>query len=389
MKVLLVHNDYGRYSGEEAVVDGMVDIFTTGGHEVAQLRTTTAGLRDTMAGKVRAFVAGIHCPSGVRAMREALLREKPDVVNVHNLYPFISPAALRECRRAGVPVIMTVHNYRLICPTGLFMREGAACEECLRRGDEWKCVRYNCERSWLKSVAYAARNFLARRKRHYLDCVDRYVCLTHFHRNKLIEAGFPAERIVVIPNSFDPDAPAASSDSPQGEYVGFCGRISREKGVDLILEVARRNPDIPFRLAGSVREPELVGPVPENVVLTGHLEGDEFRKFTANARFFLLPSRCYEGFPMAILEAAAYSRPTIAPAHGGFKEIIENGGEPIGLLFIPGDADSLSARVRTLWDNPRRAAELGARAATALREKYSGSVVQKHWQNLTNSLLNH
>ncbi|MDE7180541.1 MAG: glycosyltransferase, partial [Muribaculaceae bacterium] len=119
MKVLLVHNDYGRYSGEEAVVDGMVDIFTTGGHEVAQLRTTTAGLRDTMAGKVRAFVAGIHCPSGVRAMREALLREKPDVVNVHNLYPFISPAALRECRRAGVPVIMTVHNYRLICPTGL------------------------------------------------------------------------------------------------------------------------------------------------------------------------------------------------------------------------------------------------------------------------------
>ncbi|MDE7180994.1 MAG: glycosyltransferase, partial [Muribaculaceae bacterium] len=119
MKILLVHNDYGRYSGEEAVVDRMAEIFSGLGHEVVQLRATTAGVRDTMAGKVRAFVAGIHCPSGVRAMREALRWEKPDVVNVHNLYPFISPAALRECRRAGVPVIMTVHNYRLICPTGL------------------------------------------------------------------------------------------------------------------------------------------------------------------------------------------------------------------------------------------------------------------------------
>ena len=107
MKVLLVHNDYGKYSGEEAVVDKMAVMLAGLGHEVAQLRMTTAGARESLGGKIRGFISGVCCPGGVRAMREALRREKPDVVNVHNLYPFISPAALRECKKAGVPVVMT------------------------------------------------------------------------------------------------------------------------------------------------------------------------------------------------------------------------------------------------------------------------------------------
>ena len=194
MKVLLVHNDYGKYSGEEAVVDKMAAMLGGMGHEVAQLRMTTAGVRESLSGKVKGFVSGICCPGGVRAMRKALLREKPDVVNVHNLYPFISPAALRECRKAGVPVVMTVHNFRLICPTGLFMRDNRPCELCLEKGNEWGCVRHNCEHSMLKSVGYAARNAVARLRRHYLDCVDRFACITDFQRRKLIEAGFPEEK---------------------------------------------------------------------------------------------------------------------------------------------------------------------------------------------------
>ena len=230
-------------------------------------------------------------------MREALQRERPDVVNVHNLYPFISPAALRECRRAGVPVIMTVHNFRLICPTGLFMRNGTPCELCLERGNEWGCVRYNCEHSLPKSLAYAARNALARLRRHYLDCVDRFACITDFQRQKLIQAGFPAEKIVVIPNSIEVDNidnegsfrnadeadqinkyTSAEKNSKFSilnsklDYVAFCGRLSAEKGIDLILEAARRNPDIPFRLAGAVGDPSLVADLPENVKLLGYVK---------------------------------------------------------------------------------------------------------------------
>lgn len=382
MKVLLVHNDYGKYSGEEAVVDKMAGMLGALGHKVAQLRMTTAGARESLSGKIRGFVSGVYCPSGVKAMREALRREKPDVVNVHNLFPFITPAALRECKKAGVPVIMTVHNFRLICPTGLFMRDNRPCELCLEKGNEWGCVRYNCEHSILKSVGYAARNAVARLRRHYADCVDCFACITDFQRRKLIAAGFPAEKIVVIPNSIDGGKEPESS---KGDYVAFSGRISGEKGVDLIVEAARRNPGIQFRLAGAVRDKDLVEKLPGNVRLMGHLSGEEFERFNADARFFVMASRCYEGFPMAILEAARYGKPTIAPDHGGFSEIIGKGSDAIGVLFTPNDAEALSDAIARLWASPAECNSLGKKSYKALCTRYSSSLISLLWHNLISS----
>lgn len=383
MKILLVHNNYGKYSGEEAVVDKMATMLLGLGHEVAQLRMSTEGLRDSAVGKIKGFVSGIHSPRGVRAMREVLKREKPDVVNVHNLYPFISPAALRECKRAGVPVVMTVHNFRLICPTGLFMRDGGPCEYCLQKGNEWGCVKFNCENSVLKSVGYAARNAVARLRRHYIDCVDKFACITDFQRRKLIEAGFSAEKITVIPNSMDADVVSMPK---QGDYVAFSGRLSREKGVDLILEAARRNPEIPFKLAGAARDPQLIAKLPDNVELMGYLSGEDLKNFYDNARFFVMASRCYEGFAMAILEGAAYSKPMIAPDHGGFTEIIGTGADAIGLLFEPGNADALDAAVTRLWNNPDECTVLGIKANEKLKSQYSTQVIATQWQALFNSM---
>lgn len=384
MKVLLVHNDYGKYSGEEAVVDKMAAVFAGLGYDVAQLRMTTAGARESITGKIRGFVSGIYCPSGVEAMRKALQREKPDVVNVHNLYPFISPAALRECKKAGVPVVMTIHNYRLICPTGLFMRNGTPCEECLDRGNEWGCIKYNCENSLLKSVGYAVRNAVARLRRHYLDCIDVFACITDFQRRKLIQAGFPSDKIIVIPNSVD----VIDNNKSQGEgtYVAFCGRLSREKGVDLIIEAARRNTHIPFRLAGASRDKELIANLPPNVELTGYLSGHALSNFYAGARFFVMASRCYEGFAMAILEAAAYSKPMIAPDHGGFSEIIGHGKDAVGLLTTPGNADALSEAVRNLWDNPQESIRLGLLANQKLKNNYSTDIIAQQWKKLLENI---
>ena len=132
-------------------------------------RLTTERSRESLSGKIKGFLCGIYSPSGVKGLREILEREKPDVVNVHNLYPFISPAALFECKKAKVPVVMTVHNFRLICPTGLFMRNGKPCEVCLQKRNEWSCNRYNCEHSYLKSVGYTLRNVYARWTGAYKD----------------------------------------------------------------------------------------------------------------------------------------------------------------------------------------------------------------------------
>lgn len=381
MKVLIVHNEYGKRSGEEAVADRMEQIFRALGCEVAQMRMSTAGVRDSLAGKIRAFVSGVYCPSGVRSMRDAVVRFRPDVVNVHNLYPFISPAALRECRRVGAKVVMTVHNYRLLCPTGLFMRDGAPCELCLQRGDEWACVRNNCEGSWPKSVAYAARNAVARIRRHYLDCVDTFACITEFQRMKLIEGGIPAERTTLIPNAVD-IGESRMTDVPDGGYVGYVGRLSREKGIDLILEAAHRNPEVPFRLAGSMADRDITAELlPPNVQLEGFLSGDALDRFYEEARFMVMASRWYEGFPMSILEAGAHGRCVVGPAHGGFVEVISQ-GEPearIGELFTPGDAESLGDAVRRLWNDRMLCTELGRRARTTVEGRYSVEAVTGMW----------
>lgn len=382
MKILLVHNDYGKYSGEESVVDRLAAIWTAHGHEVVQLRETTAGSRECLMGKIRGFCAGIYCPSGVKAMREVLQREKPDVVNVHNLYPFISPAALFECKKAGVSVVMTVHNFRLICPTGLFMREGRPCELCLDKGNEWGCVRYNCEHSLLKSVGYATRNAVARLSKAYSECVDRFACITDFQRTKLIEAGFAADRITVIPNSMETPA----SYTPLiGNYVAYIGRLSYEKGFDLLIEVAHRHPEIAFRFAGAQRSATSIE-IPENVTFMGYLHGKELKDFIQNCRFVVMPSRCYEGFPMAILEAAQYGKPTIGPEHGGFTEIIGNGENSIGRLFTPNDIADLERKITRLWEQPEVVEELGKKAFLKLQQEYATEVVYGKWNELVEGL---
>lgn len=385
MKVLLVHNDYGKYSGEEAVVDKMAVMLSEMGHDVAQLRMTTAGMRESLSGKIRGFISGVYCPSGVKAMRDALRRDKPDAVNVHNLYPFISPAALRECKKAGVPVVMTIHNFRLMCPTGLFMRDGHPCELCLQRSNEWGCVRYNCEHSMLKSVGYAARNAVARIRRHYLDCVDFFACITDFQRRKLMEYGVDADRIVVIPNAVDA---TCESNRTEGDYVGYCGRVSYEKGGDLFVEMARRNPSIKFKLAGAVRDESLIGRIPDNLELLGYASGERLKDFYRNARFIVMPSRCYEGFPMAILEAAQYNKAAIGPDHGGFTEIIGVGDSAIGRLFRPGDVDDLEAKIVQLWNSPDEATRLGRMAFDKLRRCYSTEVVYRQWEQLLYNITN-
>lgn len=385
MKVLIVHNDYGKYSGEEAVVDKMAAMLPTIGYEVAQLRMTTADARESLMGKIRGFVSGIYCPGGVKAMREAIRRESPDVVNVHNLYPFISPAALRECRKAGVPVVMTVHNFRIMCPTGLFMRDNRPCEMCLERGNEWGCVKYNCEHSRLKSIGYAARNAVARIGRYYRDYVDMFACITDFQRRKLIQAGFPPEKIVVIPNSMD--VPPLT-DCEAGNHVAYSGRISREKGVDMIIEAARRHPDIPFKLAGAVRDTDLVADLPSNVELAGYLSGEKLRDFYANARFFVMASRWYEGFPMTILEAARFAKPMVAPDHGGFTEIIGRGEDAIGMLFAPGNIDSFDEMVASLWGDLIKTQLLGAKSYVKLQKQYSTEVVVDKWNALLAQMTN-
>lgn len=383
MKILLVHNNYGKCSGEEAVVDKMAHIFSEHGHEVCFYRSTTEGSRESLFGKIKGFLYGIYSPVGVRGLRETLEREKPDIVNVHNLYPFISPAALFECKRMKIPIVMTVHNFRLICPTGLFMHNGKPCEVCLERGNEWGCIQYNCEHSYFKSVGYTLRNVYARWAGAYKNNVRTFACITEFQRKKLIEAGFDKNKIVVIPNSIDIPL---KYETTFGSYVAYIGRLSYEKGYDLLVEIARKYPEIQFCFAGAKREDTNIT-FPKNVQLMGYLKGKELEHFIKNARLVVIPSRCYEGFPMAILEAAQFGKPCVCPDHGGFTEIIGKGENTIGRLFEPNNLNDLEKQILALWNQPVLVEELGQKAYEKLQKEYSSEVVYNKWNELFTKIL--
>jgi glycosyltransferase involved in cell wall biosynthesis len=379
MKILLIHNNYGTYSGEETVVDRQITLFTEMGHQVSVYRKTTEGFRGTLWGNLKGFFTAFYSCSSVQDIKQIMKNDKPNMVIIHNLYPYISPAILKYIKKAGVPIIMTVHNFRLICPTGLFMRDSQPCELCLEKGNEWSCIRHNCEHSYFKSIGYAGRNCYARLTKAYIDNVDKYACITAFQKQKLIEAGFDKNKITVIPNFIDSPSDLGNV---SGEYVAYIGRLSYEKGYDLLMEVAKQNPTILFHFAGSLRKGngELI---PQNVQLVGHLNKKELAEFIKKARFVVMPSRCYEGFPMAILEAATYYKPTIGPAHAGFLEIIDN--NQTGLLFEPGNVNDLQEKIIELWNDPQKSSLLGKQASIKLKENYITDVIKEKWSCLLNN----
>ncbi len=381
MHILLIHNNYGIYSGEEAVVDRQISLFQEMGHQVSVYRKTTEGLRGTAWGNFKGLLQGFYSPAAVSEIKQIMKNNKPDVVVIHNLYPYISPAILFHIKKANVPIVMTVHNFRLMCPTGLFMRNSQPCELCLG-GHEWKCIKYNCEYSVMKSLGYAGRNWYARVTKAYIDNVDIYACITQFQIQKLIQAGFNKNKMRHIPNFLEKIEETTYS---LGDYVAISGRLSKEKGVDLALQVAAKTPQIKYVFAGSPRKEEpITTPIPDNCIFLGHIPKEELAGFYQNARFLLNMSRCYEGFPMTILEAASYGKPSIGPAHAGFLEIIDN--NITGLHFKPSNAEDLKEKIEKLWNSPGLCMEMGQHAFLKLKNNYTTGVVKKQWQALFSEL---
>lgn len=334
MKICIVHNDYGKFSGEEAVVRDHASLFHSRGCEVVEFRRSSAELRG-LRGRITGFICGIWNPCSVRRFGRFLDMEKPDVVHVHNLYPLINPAILAEAKKRGICIVMTVHNFRLLCPSGLFAVDGVICEECAQRASIWPCLRKNCLHSRFKTLGYALRHWST--IRHYMENVEVFLCLTDFQKQKLVQYGIPEWRCRVLPNFID-DAwleRAAAIPAADGGYVAYMGRFSEEKGIDLILDAARRLPHIPFRLAGNGTE-AFRESAPANVAFVGYVTGDEQIAFLRGARIHLMASRCYENFPTSLLQAMALGVPSVVPAGGPMADIVGDAG----VAFAPGGLTS-------------------------------------------------
>lgn len=369
VRVLIVHNEYRYRGGEEQAVANDRALLEERGHEVdlyVRRYQDFSGIR--AAGLALGALWSARTYLEVRRLIRA---RRPDVVHAHNIFPLISASVYSAAHAEGVPVVQTLHNYRLICPASTLLRDGHPCELCVGHVP-WNAVRYRCYRSSrAQSLALSAILTLHRLAGTWDRGVDAYIALTEFGREMFTRGGLPAERIFVRHN--------AVAETARGTYAGprravFLGRLSPEKGVRVLLAAWRSLPEIPLEIIGEGPLQEelraaIASPDLAHVRLAGPLPHDEALARVAGAGMVVFPSVWYETFGFAIVEALASGVPVIASRLGAQAEVVRDGVS--GLLFAPGDAGALRETVRRLATSDGLAARLADGARREFEERFS------------------
>lgn len=372
MKVLQVHNYHQCRGGEEVMFEAISRTLTEKGHDVFTLERNNADVQG-LRGKIRAFTEGSYSSSAKKTISSILESKHPDIVHVHNVYTLISPSVLVACRHFKAPVVIRCADFRFIsCPTGNHLKNGSVCERCIG-GREFWCALRNCRGNICESLAYALRTTLARKWRFFKDNVTLYVPPSVFVRQRMIDAGFSQERIIVIPNMVS--VPDAVKEDSSSKYIAYVGRISPEKGIDTLLAAAGKT-GLPVRIAGdNSRMPEVVKTAPPNARFAGLLDRDQVPEFYRNARFSVVPSICFETFGLVAAEAMSHGLPVIASKTGALPEIVENG--VTGFLFRPGNTEELAGKMRLLWENPDLCRKMGKAARDKVIREYGEDLYYK------------
>jgi glycosyltransferase involved in cell wall biosynthesis len=373
MKIVLVHNQYQQGGGEDVVFAQERRNLERAGHEVVAYRRSNWEIDDpSLLGRLALARDTVWSSRSRRDFAQLLDREVPDIVHVHNTFVVISPSIYSACQDRGVPVVQTLHNFRLMCPTATFYRDGRICEACADRG-LWSAVRHGCYRGSRTASATVALMLAAHRLLGtWRDSIDSYITLTAFSRKKFIAAGFSPTKIFVKPNFIDPDP---GHRALAGDYAVFTGRLSPEKGLMTLLRAWERLPvRCPLQIIGDGPEwPRLEAFARERnirgVTFRGRLAREETLAAVKGARFVIVPSVYYEGFPMVIVEAMACGVPILGSRLGAMEEIVADG--VTGLHFGPGDADDLMRKVEWAWQHPSEMHEMGRAARREYENHYT------------------
>jgi glycosyltransferase involved in cell wall biosynthesis len=368
-RVLIIHNRYRHRGGEDTVVEAELELLRRKGHTVELLERHNDEL--DLINRVTVAAHTLWSPQTVRDVESISARFKPDVIHVHNCVPLISPSVFWAAHRAGVPTVQTLHNFRVLCPQAMFLRNGKVCEACLGNVP-WRAVWHACYRGSVTQSAVMLGMLQAHRViGTWRTGVDCYIALNAFCRAKFVEGGLPSERISIKPNFVDLPAPLPR----QREGFLYVGRLSEEKGIHVLAKAWRQSqPALFLSVAGS-------GPL-ENVLsgtagvtMLGALSFAAVIERMTSATALVMPSICYENFPRTLVEAFACGLPVISTRIGALAQLVEHG--KTGLLAEPGDAVDLARQVAWAARHPEALLEMGRNARRHYELNWTGDVNYK------------
>lgn len=376
MKVLIVHSRYrsGAPSGENAVVDQEGAALAEAGHSVETFQRNSDDIAEwPLSRKVGVPAKSLWNQQARQQLAGKLASDRPDVVHVHNTFPLLSPSVLYACRDSGVPVVITVHNYKLLCASGVYFRDGAPCHECAA-GSVTPAIRHGCYRGSRPATIPVVAGMLAHR-RSWRDLVSAYIFLSVSQRDALAALDLPADRVFIKHNFVDdPSGPSVVRHEP---FVLYAGRLDEPKGAPLLMRAwerfAAQRPaaalDLVIAGGGSMADEvsSWARSVP-GVRMVGMQTRAQVQDLMGRARAVVVPSQWEETFGLVAVEAMAARTAPIASRHGSFPELIDDGVD--GRLFDPEDPADLARILGQAADDPDLFAQLGDCARSTFEAKF-------------------
>ncbi|MDC0204488.1 glycosyltransferase family 4 protein [Flavobacteriales bacterium] len=369
MRILQIHNKYQIRGGEYSVLKNEARLLNKEGNSIEQLFFENENIQSLKDKLITGFNVLYNFKSA-RLLKRKIIKFKPDIIHVHNYFPLASPSIFYVANKKKIPIVMTLHNYRLICPNALLLKNNQICELCVNKSFAFDGVLNSCYRdSRAQTFILAFMSFMHKKFKTWNTKIDKYIALTNFAKNKMENSSLKLknDKIVVKPNFVED----YGFENTKEDYFLFIGRLSEEKGIDLLLNAFILNGE-PLQIIGK-------GPKEKNVIDTaskyanisylGFQEKAFIMQKLRKARALIFTSICYETFGMTIIEAFSTGTPVIGPNIGGPNEIINHGEN--GLIYQVSDLDDLNRKIYLLNTEESLQSKLSIGARSSYELNYS------------------
>lgn len=392
MKILLVNSHHKPEGGTERYYFNLAKLLRANGHTIAFFSMKDSSNKKTVWSKY--FVTNFRFGKGrhnnpiktafriffsfeaKRKMAALLDRFKPDIVHINNITYFITPSILGEIKKRKIPILMTVHDYQILSPNPILFADKKVSDTS--NGDYLKVffkkeIKHSYYASLLAVVAFYIQHIFQFYKRY----VDLFICPSIFMKNKLIECGFDKKRIIYLPNFMDPQIRESMQKNAK-KYALFFGRINMNKGVGLLLKLAKKNPKLYIKIIGNWDDVKLKQKISSylttkeaNIDMINYQNESSLYRYISQCEFVIVPSLWYENQPYSIMEAYAFDKAVLASKIGGIPEIVKDG--VTGYLFDPDNFASLKRKASAMWKNNKLTLKLGENARSYLENNFDSN----------------